>query len=639
MIYHKVPRMKFLGTFFFVTFFIFNAQAKLSETRGWQKLLHIERGALGIKSSQVSDTLFFLANQKNWSAESELQATLIAFNEPLSKYEKTIEHPLQKNIQIVDHSQHPICRFPARYSFLKKHLPAEHKNWNELPQPNCIYQKIFLNALDAQSVSFVFSSYYSDSPGSAFGHTLFRINRKSATQSSNHQELLDYGVGYAANVTVSNPALYALMGLVGGFQGTWTNLPYYYKVREYNDFEARDLWSYDLNLTADEVELLTFHLWEVGAHYYTYYFFTQNCAYHMLTLLEAAAPRLHISDKVPFYYVVPADSMKALFYEADLVRGISYRPSIRNTFLKRYELLSPKSKELFKEYVKTDQAPTGLLAESNQDQAAFWDTSMDLFDLKYPKNQFEAESKSKKKTILQQRVLIDHISPDLKIDIDEMNQPQNSHGSSRFHFALGESKSSKIYELNYRFALHDLLDPQYGLPENSQLEFFNLKFKKIDDDNFQLSEFYLFRVFNLNPWNFFEKKASWGLEIGSLEKSLCHNNKICMLNGLKAKYGASTSADFLNLNNIVWLMPTLEIRHNTALPHGQFLTNPGLEVGLLLRWNEYVHSVFKYEWNDPINFAQSEQFELEARYNFNKSFSLGLKKTEQAQSINGFYYY
>ena len=58
-----------------------------------------------------------------------------------------------------------------------------------------------------------------------------------------------------ANVTVSNGALYAVLGLVGGFTGSWSNLPYYYKVREYNNFEARDLWSYDLNLRPDEVAL------------------------------------------------------------------------------------------------------------------------------------------------------------------------------------------------------------------------------------------------------------------------------------------------------------------------------------------------------------------------------------------------
>ena len=118
-----------------------------------------------------SSTLFYLSHSEEYKKLSELQATLIAFNEPADKYARFIEHPLKKNLtdKFLDHSQHPICRFPARLMFLKAELSEAKEYWKSLPQLNCLYQNIFLEAIDAASISFVFSSYYSGNPGSAFG--------------------------------------------------------------------------------------------------------------------------------------------------------------------------------------------------------------------------------------------------------------------------------------------------------------------------------------------------------------------------------------------------------------------------------------------------------------------------------------
>jgi hypothetical protein len=616
---------------------------QIEKSRAWQKLLHIELNFLGIKHRQLPDKSFYLSNNEKLGEASEVKATLKAFTLALDEFEKNKQHPLFVNEkkEIVDHSQHPICRFPARYKYLKSELKDYPDYWSLLPVPNCLYKDIFLNALDAKSVSFVFSSYYSDSPGSAFGHTFFRINRKS-NSGAGRQELLDYGVGFAANVTVTNPALYALLGLTGGFDGTWTNLPYYYKVREYNDFEARDLWSYDLNLSNDEVEMLALHLWEVGAHRYRYFFFTQNCAYHMLTVLEAAAPRLNLVEHIPFYYVIPADSLKSLFYEKNLVADISYRPSIRNIFLERVSLLDEKTLTAFKKYQLEFKSldDEAFVELEPQQKALYLDAAIDLFDLKNPNIDFEKNKSlySTKESLLGLRAKVPSISPKLKSLLPQQDQPQDSHGSSRASLKWSQIADKNYGYFNYRFALHDLQDPVRGMPPYSQLEFFNFNFE-ILPNQLILNEFNLFKVLNLNPHNFFENKKSWGFELGVQNlKQYCLNKvEACYLYGSKIKYGASMH--LLNSEILGWALGTINLRYGPELERTTNYLAAGYELGLLYRKDSNKSIFAKYSREYSENRKYLEEYKIELRSEFAKATSLGLAIENDAYSAAIFYYY
>lgn len=638
--------MNFLGTLFFLVVSILNLslvsasedglqqvlllakQKKLSNTRAWNKLLHIEPNAIGFKKSQITDPKFFLSNKTHLNKYDELEATLRSFAEEASYYKQMIDAPIKKmekenGQKLVDHSQHPICRFPARLKWLRQQLAEAKGYWSSLPTVECVYHNVFMDAVRPKTVSFVFSSYYSDSPGSAFGHTFFRINKSDF--STERQELLDYGVGYAANVTVSNGFLYAMFGLVGGFTGSWTNIPYYYKVREYNDFEARDLWSYELNLTADEVEMLVLHLWEVGEHYYTYYFFSQNCAYHMLTVLEAAAPRLHLIEHVPFYYIIPSDSIKALFKEEGLVTNISFRPSVRKTFLERFQKMELKTQEDFKQYAKNGEKPKSFSSFSKEQQSYFLDTAIDLFDLRHPTQQMDGEKdkQKEKEKLLADRAAIDFISPTLKINPDLQDEPAKSHGSSRIglnHLFRGKNDYSI---LSYRFAIHDLLDSQIGLPRNSQLEFFNFNFR-LKKNNLYLHDFFLFRVMNLNPINFFETKASWGVDIGvQSHASHCVKSDFCNLIGGTFKYGYSTS--YLPKDRLMaWGFVTANLRYSDALLNSRDYLAPGLEIGALHRWSDRQAILTRYMREYPYKRSFVDDYLVEYRYSIKEKYQFGV---------------
>ncbi len=61
--------------------------------------------------------------------------------------------------------------------------------------------------------------------------------------------LVSYAVNYAATVAGDDNWSYAWKGLTGQYPGEYSLMPYYRKVKEYGDFESRDLWEYELALT------------------------------------------------------------------------------------------------------------------------------------------------------------------------------------------------------------------------------------------------------------------------------------------------------------------------------------------------------------------------------------------------------
>lgn len=606
----------------------------LHNTRPWLKLLHVERNWLGIKGSQIASEQFFFSKTRA-NPEEELNQTLAGFLLSPSLFSKKVIN--SKNETIIDDSEHPICRFPARYHFLKSQLGDQVDYWNSLPKVNCVFQNIYLRAINPKSVSFVFSSYYSDSPGSAFGHTFFRINGKTNTE---QQELLDYGAGFAAQVTVTNPVLYAMFGLFGGFNGTWTNVPYYYKVREYNDFEARDLWSYNLNLSEEEVKMFALHLWEVGSSSYNYYFFTQNCAFHMLTVLEAAAPRLHLIEHVPFYYVIPADSMKTLFYEKDLVSSVSYRPSLRRVFQERVKTLDPLSLNELHSFANNYQFNLNKENRSEEQYAIYLDSLLDLLNLRFPNLTAEKNEKifTIKENILNRRSEVKFVTNPIVIEAKDTDRPDKSHGSSRV--TLGYTRKNDDLNLGYRFAIHDLLDSTVGMPDNSQLEFFNFNFKKYDKSTV-LDNFNIFKVLNLNPINFYEKKLSWGVKLGTRRLDIEPGKiKPFYSTGLESQFGYSFELTSGERPFILWTMGRADLGLATKNKNGQFGHGAiGYQLGLLKRINANNAFLLTYEKLHPYKLDSYENTEFEFRSTFAKNLAVGLGASQKYFKVDGYFYF
>src|SRR5262249_6367531 len=283
--------------------------ARLAQSRQWLRLGHWSAMWTGGLESDAEGDNFFLASNGKVDPVAELDATIRGFFSDLAPYDENAK----ENRAV----QHPICQFPARFLYLVAALSIDRAR---LRIPDCPRYREFATSLNASSVTLVFSSYYLNNPASAFGHTFLRLNKKNEDGvPEDRRQLLDFGIDYSAAVDTTFAPVYAVKGIFGLFPGVFGKVPFYYKVREYNDYESRDLWEYNLALTPDQVDMLVAHVWELGSTFFRYYYLTANCSYPIAGLIDVAVPELDLLDRL-HTPVLPSDTVKLIAAVPGLVR-------------------------------------------------------------------------------------------------------------------------------------------------------------------------------------------------------------------------------------------------------------------------------------------------------------------------------
>jgi hypothetical protein len=231
---------------------------RLEEQTEWIRLGHWRRTLTGGWKSEAEGLDFFLAETGKRDPGAELEATLRGI---FGEIPLTADQLARKVVPAA-------CRFPARAAWLFGKLAFDPA---QLPAQECPRLDEYWQRMEPESASLIFSSYYLNNPASAFGHTFLRIRKRDQGVSTERRELLDQGIDYSANADTANPVLYAFKGLTGLFPGSFHLFPYYYKVREYNDYESRDIWEYDLDLTPPQLAMLVAHIFELGSTWFDYY--------------------------------------------------------------------------------------------------------------------------------------------------------------------------------------------------------------------------------------------------------------------------------------------------------------------------------------------------------------------------------
>ena len=329
-----------------------------------------------------------------------------------------------------------------------------------LPQPSCPELVEFVNRIQARSAVLVFSSYYLNNPASAFGHTFLRLRRGDQAGS----DLLDYGVDFSADVDTGNAVLYAFKGLTGLFPATFKRMPYFYKVREYNDYESRDLWEYELNLSPETLTMLVLHVWELGFTTFDYYYITENCSYHILGLLEAASPDLDLIDRLRTP-VIPADTVKALFANRGLVAGVHFRPSVRTQFRRRVRELDGAERAAVRSLALQPAAalPPDWSAETH---SKVMDAALDYVDVTHGRALLENSSSAAadlRQELLVRRARLGAGGADPASQLPSDQSPEGGHGSARAGVAVGATSRGELFQsLEARLALHDSWTPSPG---------------------------------------------------------------------------------------------------------------------------------------------------------------------------------
>jgi len=484
-------------TFFKIIFFIFlnttlvyssvleyKNRAKelhLANQRYWQILLHMDNNV-----SEIDDKNFFFAKDGNRNPQHELEATLEAFFSNENKDDNS-----------------SICKYPARYTWLKDELNAVN-----FPEANCVEYDKILKRVDPKSTTLVFPSAHINSPASMFGHTFLRIN------SSYDSKLLSYAINYAADADPDkeNGVIFAIKGLVGGYFGLYSLLPYYEKLKEYRDSEQRDIWEYDLNLTQVETMRMFRHIWELNGTHSYYYFFTQNCSYNMLWLLESARPTLTLRKHFHFQ-VIPLETVHIANLEG-LIKSLHYRPSKRTILLKYEELIEKRYIHLPIELAESKINVTTIVEnndiEMNQKRYILESAT------EYLEYQF-SRGKIKKERYLElfhqfttQRAQLGIME---SIHIKTPANPLQSHRAFRVQTGLGKKEGEIISYLGIRPAYHDLEDSNYGFLRGTQIEFLNLLLSNSKGET-KVEDATIISIVSLAQRSSFFHSFSWRTHIG-----------------------------------------------------------------------------------------------------------------------------
>jgi len=573
----------------------------------WLKLLRYNKSLFGYRS-EADGKNFFLHPDGRTSPEKELKAFV-------------------KAISFGEGDVH--CRFPARFRWIKKKHP-------EIATPITPCEKLdeFRGRLKAKSLFLVFSSYYLNNPASSFGHTFLRLGKNPRGQSDEkvQTELLDTGINYGAETGGANPVWFAIGGLAGFFPGSYSAIPYYYKVREYNDFESRDLWSYELNFTEEEILFVVDQVWELGHTYFEYYFLTENCSYHVMTLLEGARPSLNIVKDLTYLYVIPADTIRIL-NDHKLIETVKFRAAPSTIFYQQLKMLRPSEQKMMMSLYDGKKELNPEL--SRERRALIYDTALSLMDFKNAKAVLKGDEKihAKKRPLLVGRSKILIRSPDLDFSDKMKEAPHKGHRSKRVALGYLNAKGKNKIDFEWRFAYHDLLDYSPAYPHRTKLEVGRTSFR-IDGQNLQFREFQLLDILSLGKWDRFNRASAWKVKFGNYQTR--YKNKELTTQGTSLGYGLSFHSRYFS----PYLLAHGEASYISEELYKMKLAY-GADAGVLMDFSNQwkIYSVFEIRIN-PWN---ESQWLNEIRYS-TQEFAFG--GHQRAFTINGdqeyglnFYFY
>ncbi|HXI10028.1 MAG TPA: DUF4105 domain-containing protein, partial [Thermodesulfobacteriota bacterium] len=401
---------------------------------------------------------------------------------------------------------HPRCRFVARFEWLSTELGIKK---DELPQEDCKGYRELAGALKPTSAVLVFPVSHMNSPASMFGHTFLRIDSPSKSK------LFSFAVNYSASTSETNGLFFAVKGIFGFYNGFFSILPYYEKIKEYNNMENRDMWEYRLNLTPVEVRRMVMHVWEMKDTYAYYYFFDENCSYNLLLLLEAARPEADITGRLPAW-VIPMDTVKAL-EDAGMIDGVAaYRPS-RATRIKYIESITGGEDLDTAEKLANDEADPAELADV---QASGREERIRTLDLAAEYTQYLYAKKRLAKDEYMKRYL-KVLSARSKLGLGEEYgvpvpvAPEKGHGTSRVSIGAGVKSGGTYQTLGVRPANHDLTDPTEGYLPGAAISFLDTQLRyNYTERKFSLEKLTLVEITSIAEIDRFFKPISWKVGTG-----------------------------------------------------------------------------------------------------------------------------
>lgn len=578
-------------------------QKQLHQDITWQRLMYADQSQ---KSEVAYDGYFYAKDGKN-NLKNELEADVKAL---------FINSAENQSIR---------CKFPARSRWLIQQLNIDIE---KLPIVKCPEFDQWINQIKPHKATLIYATDFMGNPSSMFGHTLLRLDPKDQKQLN----LVSYAVNYAATVSGEDNWSYAWKGLTGQYPGEYSLMPYYRKVKEYGDFESRDLWEYELNLTPEETRFLVEHIWEMQHVSFPYYFVSDNCAYRLLGLIDLVRPNLDLKKQFN-YAAIPIETLKAVDQQ-DLVKEVVYRPALETQLLSQAKQHgTPLAKVAHQIAFQDIEKAQPLLEKFNQhDQAKILEMAYDDLYLQYISRQVDADfAQPQLRQLLAERSQID-VEKQLQEPKRPKKQPVEGHHARNLSVNVGELQGQKFIELGHRQAYHDLIDPQGGYRLGTQLLFLdgNIQYR---DDQLKLEHLDLLTVNSYNPIQPFKSPITWGFNLGWKQEALDQGNfsddqQHGVMN-LNMQVGYSL-ADY-DRRHLCYAQMQSHFQGGRSLDKG-WRVGLGPTVGCMNKWTDNINSVVQIElpyWADQSQWNLRVGSQLQYSLNSNNALRLNWNFEQQ----------
>lgn len=529
---------------------------RISASKEWLRLLHFRLSFANGRRSEVSPSDFFLSPDGHFDPYQELLASINAFSNP--------------DLRIGRDKIHPQCALPLRFEFLSNQLDRD------FPRFDCPSFQEYLESLQVESVTVVFASAFQSNAASMFGHIFLRLD------SPGKSPLISRTLSYAADISPGeNPLLFAIRGVLGGYEGRFSLIPYYQKIKEYDQLEARDLWEYRLHLSSREARILASHAWELDqTAKLKYYFFDLNCAYQLLALLEVAKPDWDLTAYG--IHVLPVDALKKTVQLSGAVTKVTWRPASEKVFDASVLGLDVDRRKTLFSILNGESHPTSedpeilrMAAEWKVKQESEVDRSQ-LYQILSHLN----ELTSKGSVVLPNGV------------VGTTGRPDWGHASYRFGFSFGANDKNtmagpqRFFDFEFRTAYHDLLDPDLGYTAFSEITFPSVKMRTYEPFRaLSLERIDLVNIVSLVPQRPSTLELSWNLlsHFSTPKDQPCFDCKVLNLEG-----GGGMSWADQDKDSLVYVLGGGATAAGDILTRG-YRWGPKVEAGWL------VHPFVKYK--------------------------------------------
>lgn len=447
----------------------------LAEDPAWLSLLHYEPRSFGKKlRSVITEDGFFLADDGNVSALNELHATVQAF----------IDDGPEGQMR---------CRFPARFSWLKIRV----EKLSSIKTVSCSEFEEWLGDIDIDSVSMVFAAGHMKSPASYFGHNFLKFN-----SSIEGNFLLDHTVNYGAEVPPEHGAVpYLYNGIFGGYEATYETQQFFRHMALYGEEDLRDLWEYVLDFDGAEIDLLLRHTWELQNQKLSYYFFRENCAYHIARLLGLVSTESLVPKYMP--WTMPYNVMSRLVEvernDKPFIKDIIYHPSRRSRFQRGFASLSPLQKKQVVGVIKSDFPESSLQFELEADGVVeVIDTLFDYYELMLRLDDSNQLAKDAKQKLLLKRLSYPP-SADSRNFTENLYAPHLAQkpGYANLSFSSNRAAGNEV-EIGLRPAYFDFLSHDIGRSNNGNFTLLDTRLR-VKEDQLRLYSLNLMDITNLVP--------------------------------------------------------------------------------------------------------------------------------------------